>query len=149
MKKSLLKKNQKGFTLIEIIAVLVILGILAAVAIPKYIDMRFEAIQKAAAAAASELNARERMALAYWKLKGCALDYPTVNVTAVACGSGATPDPTGDGPSTDLGPDWPGSAALKATGGALTFQGKTVTFTRTRTDATDINEPYYWAVTVS
>jgi len=29
------KRNQKGFTLIEIIAVLVILGILAAVAVPK------------------------------------------------------------------------------------------------------------------
>ena len=34
MKKGTLR-NQKGFTLIEIIAVLVILGILAAVAIPR------------------------------------------------------------------------------------------------------------------
>ena len=34
------KRNQKGFTLIEIIAVLVILGVLAAVAIPKYQDLK-------------------------------------------------------------------------------------------------------------
>lgn len=36
-------RNQKGFTLIEIIAVLVILGILAAVAIPKYMGMQGDA----------------------------------------------------------------------------------------------------------
>jgi MSHA pilin protein MshA len=42
-----MQRNQKGFTLIEIIAVLVILGILAAVAIPKYFDMQGQAQDKA------------------------------------------------------------------------------------------------------
>ncbi len=40
-------KNQKGFTLIEIIAVLVILGILAAVAVPKFMSLTETAKQKA------------------------------------------------------------------------------------------------------
>jgi prepilin-type N-terminal cleavage/methylation domain-containing protein len=54
-------RNQKGLTLIEIIAVLVILGILAAVAVPKYLDMQDSARQKSAQAAVSEIKARASM----------------------------------------------------------------------------------------
>ena len=46
MEKKLLK-NEKGFTLIEIIAVLIILGILAAVAVPKFLSLADEAERKA------------------------------------------------------------------------------------------------------
>ena len=43
-----IRQGEQGFTLIEIIAVLVILGILAAVAIPKYNDLQKQAQIKTA-----------------------------------------------------------------------------------------------------
>ena len=53
--------NNRGFTLLEIIATLVILSILAAIAVPKYVSLDESARQRAIDAGIAELNGRETL----------------------------------------------------------------------------------------
>ncbi|MCD6305242.1 MAG: prepilin-type N-terminal cleavage/methylation domain-containing protein [Deltaproteobacteria bacterium] len=61
--------GEEGFTLIEIIAVLIVLGILAAVAVPKYMNMTEDAKNKAAVGAVAEGKARVNQYAASYILK--------------------------------------------------------------------------------
>lgn len=98
------KREQRGFTLIEIIAVLVILGILAVVAVPKYFDMQAQARASAAnglvAAAQSQLSLEYGLkklgnTTAFGTTAGVCANVTTSNITSEAAVITCTGDLTG------------------------------------------------------
>jgi prepilin-type N-terminal cleavage/methylation domain-containing protein len=71
--------NQKGFTLIELVIIIAVLGILAAVAIPKYADITAESKQAATRGALGGLRSGVTIYYANAAVTTGTASWPTLN----------------------------------------------------------------------
>jgi prepilin-type N-terminal cleavage/methylation domain-containing protein len=108
--------NQKGFTLIELISVMIIISVMATVVIKKFDVLSDTASQKALVAGVNELNARESLTWTNMKLSPAGWTDDTELYTGI---------------ETNLGGGYVWTAGPNILGGTLSFESEAQVLNRT------------------
>ena len=121
-------RDPAGMTLIEIIAVLVIVSVLAAIVVPRYLTLEVNAQVRALEIGVAELNGRESLVWANVKLSnsGWLNDFPQV----------------WDRVDRDLGGDYKWIGVPNPSGGKLSFDSQAEDLSR---DASTSMRPANWS----
>jgi prepilin-type N-terminal cleavage/methylation domain-containing protein len=131
MKQEGLLLSREGYTLLEIIAALIILGVLAALVVPRIIHLDSNTIQKAIDVGVSELNGRE--SLTWADLKISPSGYP---------GDVGVRTRMNTDNSYLLGDKYTWDAGPNSSGGTLNFDGQAQALNRT---ASTTDQPALWS----